>query len=537
MKDVVIIGAGIIGAAVARELARYNLDVLVLEKESDVANGTTKANSAIVHAGYDAKEHTLMAKYNALGNPMFDALCKDLDVPFQRCGSVVLAFSDTEVGYLRKLLERGRVNGVPGLRIVDQHELRQLEPHVSRRAVAGLYAETAGIVGAWELAIALLENAVENGVQVRLQQEVVGISHITPKSSSGAEGYRITMRCGVTGTLSSIDAHTIINAAGVYADTIHNMVAEPAFSITPRRGEYYVLDKSQESLVKHVVFQCPTAMGKGVLITPTVHGNMLLGPDAEDVEQKDDTATSAQQLAYVKSRVSQSVDNIPFHEVIRTFAGLRAQSDQDDFILEEAKGATLFFDVAGIRSPGLSAAPAIGMAVADMVVAKLGDLLQAPHCKGHSKGRSDSHGKPHASRHKITKKSNFQPKRVQKVFMKLSSKEQAQLVQENPAYGRMVCRCEHITEGEIIDAIRRPLGATTVDGIKRRCRPGTGRCQGGFCAPRVQEILARELGLPMEQVVMDRPSSYILTGATKSAVSTRLHDSANPTNSAQGDAL
>ncbi len=475
MYDVAIIGAGVIGASVARELSKYNLNVVVIEKENDVSNGTTKANSAIVHAGYDAHEGTLMAKYNALGNAMFHEICEELSVPFERCGSLVLAFSEEEREHLDLLYKRGIVNGIPEMELLEKDEIKKMEPNISDKVVAALHAKTAGIVGPWELTIAMLENAAENGVSIELNQDVVDIEKIET-------GYKIITQ------EKNFEAKVVINASGVYADKIHNMVSEETFKIKPRRGQYFVMDKIQGELVGQVIFQCPTELGKGILVTPTVHGNLLLGPDAQDMDDRDDISTTTEQLEFVKEHAVKSVPGIHFRDSIRSFAGLRAEGDRGDFIIEEAPGAPMFFDVAGIKSPGLSAAPAIGVDVAKMAVEKLGE---------------------------VSEKANFNPRREQIIFMELNAEEKKALIKKNPQYGRVICRCENITEGEIVSSIHRKVGAKTVDGVKKRCRPGMGRCQGGFCGPRVQEILARELNVSLEEIVLDKKNSYILTGETK----------------------
>ncbi len=475
MYDVAIIGAGVIGASIARELSKYKLKIVVIDKEADVANGTTKANSAIVHAGYDCKPDTLMAKYNVIGNEMFDRLCSELDVPFKRCGSLVLAFEEEEKKHLEELLERGRRNGVPKLSILEKKELLELEKNLSGKVLAGLHARTAGIVGPWELTIALIENALVNGVDLLLDNEVTSIDK--------QDNIFVIGTCNK----NRIESKIVINASGVYADTIHNMIGAKEYEIKARRGQYFIMDKSQGKLIERVIFQCPSKIGKGVLVAPTVHGNLLVGPDAEDIDDKDDVSTTRERLNFVREKAVKSIDKIEFRESIRNFAGLRAESSRGDFIVEESN-IDNFFDVAGIKSPGLSAAPAIGLDLTRMVIEKLGN---------------------------VEKKRNFVAKRKQIVFMELNPKEKTKLIREKPEYGRVICRCENITEGEIIDAIRRPLGATTIDGIKKRCRPGMGRCQGGFCGPRVQEILARELKVKLEEIVLDKKNSYILTGETK----------------------
>jgi glycerol-3-phosphate dehydrogenase len=474
--DIIIVGAGVTGCLIARELSRYQLKVLLLEKHSDVADETTKANSAIVHAGFDAAPGSLKARFNAQGNACYETLCQELCVPFKRIGSLVLALSAEEAPALQVLLERGRSNGIPGLELLSGAEVRRREPNLSRNVVQALYAPTAGIVGPWDLAIAAAENAVNNGVGLLLDTEVTGIQRTS-------DGYR------VTAGNKTLTARVVINCAGLFADRIHNLVAEPAFRIQYRRGEYFVLDRKEGGLVNHVIFQCPSDKGKGVLISPTVHGNLLIGPNAQEVPAPDQLETTAQGLDEVRRAAMRSSERIAFQAVITSFAGLRATSDTHDFVIGEAKGAPGFFDVAGIESPGLTAAPAIALHVVELVRGRLGGL------------------KPNAAFHGV--------RRPLVRFAQLSSEQKAAWIRKDARYGRIVCRCESITEGEIVDAIHRHAGATTLDGVKRRLRPGMGRCQGGFCGPRVVEILARELGVPMTEVRKDGPASVLLTGPTK----------------------
>ena len=476
MQDILIIGAGVIGGSIARELSKYNLDVVVVDKEADVANGTTKANSAIVHAGYDAIEGTLMAKYNVLGNAMFDKLSKELDFPFKRIGSLVVANSEDEREHIEDLLKRGIENNIPNIRIIEKEELKKIEPKINKDAVAALLAPTGGIVGPWEMTIALFENAVDNGVKLDLNTEVLKIEKING-------GYSVVTN------KRDYEVSCVINASGVYADKIHNMVAKETFKIIPRRGQYFVLDKTQGELVNHVIFQCPTKLGKGVLVTPTVHGNVLVGPDAEDLECRENLATTSERLDFVREHALKSIEELNFREGIRNFAGLRAQPSINDFIVEEVEEARGFIDVAGIKSPGLSSAPAIALDVVEIAKEILGDVKLNKEFKANRR--------PHFE------------------FISETSEKKAELIYEDRRYGNMICRCENITEGEIVDSIHRNVGATTVDGVKKRCRPGMGRCQGGFCGPRIQEILARELGKSLEEIVLDKADSYILTGETK----------------------
>ncbi|WP_432204575.1 NAD(P)/FAD-dependent oxidoreductase [Cetobacterium somerae] len=469
MYDILIIGAGVIGTGIARELSKYNLKVAVLEKDTDVANETTKANSAIVHGGYDAKEGSLMAKLNVLGNSLYEDLCNELSVPFKRNGSLVLAFNDEEVEHLKVLYNRGIINKVPGLSIIDAKKLKEIEPNIDEKAIAALHCSSAGIVSPWELAEALIDNAVENGVDLFLNTEVKNIEKID-------DTFYVTTNSGI------FHGKHIFNCAGVFADIIHNMIAPKAYTILPRKGEYFVLDKNQGKRVNQTVFQCPSKLGKGILVTPTVHGNLLVGPDAQDINDRYDVSTATDRLDYIKFKGSHSIKDINFRENIRTFAGIRAESDRGDFIVEESsvKG---FYDIAGIKSPGLSAAPAIALAALD--------LLKENGIN-------------------LNKKEDFKSPRKHTLFMHLSSEEKAKKIEEDNRFGRIICRCEMITEGEIVEAIHRPVKATTMDAVKRRCRPGSGRCQGGFCGPRVQEIIARELNEDIKDVILDKANSYIL---------------------------
>ncbi len=475
MYDVAIIGSGVIGNSIFRELTKYNLKVVVLEKEKDVSMGTSKANSAIVHAGYDPKEGTLMAKYNVAGNEMFEDLCKELSVPFKRNGSLIIAFNDEDMKTVQALYENGTKIGVKDLQILSKEQVLEKEPNLNQEIFGALYAPTGGIVGPFEYTIALAENAVANGGEIKLEKEVVAIEK--------NDTFKITTKDG-----EIIESKFVINAAGLYADKIHNLVCKESFKIVPRSGEYFVMDKTQGNVVSHTIFQCPSKLGKGVLVTPTVHGNLLVGLDARDIEDKDDVGTLAEGLNEVRDASMRTTNKVNFREIIRSFAGLRANPDTGDFIVEENDEVKGFIDVAGMKSPGLSSAPAIALDVVE--------ILKESGCK-------------------LDKKSDFKAKREQIHFMELSAKEKAELIKKNPQYGRMVCRCESITEGEIVDAIKRSIGIPSLDSIKRRCRPGMGRCQGGFCGPRVREIIARECNVPLEDVVQEKSSSYILLGKTK----------------------
>lgn len=470
--DVCIIGAGVVGAAIARELSRYDLKVCVVEKEEDVCSGTSKANSAIVHGGFDAVPGTVKAKMNVRGAQLIRELSRTLDFAYKQNGSLVLCFDEESMPKLRELYDRGVKNGVEGLRILTGDETRELEPALSKEVVAALHAPTAGIVCPFNMTIALAENAAVNGAEFRFLTEVKEVKR-------EGEGYVLSTDKG------DIQTRYVVNAAGVYADALHNQVSGKKLHITPRRGEYVLMDKEVGGLVKSTVFQLPTKLGKGVLVTPTVHGNLLVGPNAVDVGDKEDTETTADGTADIKARALLSVPNIPYNKAITGFSGLRAHEDGDDFVIGECADAPGFFDAAGIESPGLTSAPAIGEYVARLVAEKAGA------------------GK---------KESFVETRKGIPEVAKLPPEERSALIRERPDYGTIVCRCENVSEGEIVDAIRRPLGARSMDGIKRRVRQGMGRCQGGFCTPVALDILARELGVPVEQIAKNRPGSELLRG-------------------------
>lgn len=478
MYDVIIIGAGVSGAAAARELSRYNAKVCVIEKEEDVCCGTSKANSAIVHAGYDAKEGSLMAKLNVRGNALMEQLSKDLDFPFKRIGSLVVCKDEEDMPNLKALYDRGVANGVPGLRILSKEEVHEMEPNLEDDICAALYAPSAGIVCPFNLNIALAENANVNGVEFKFDTEV------TDLKKSG-DIWEVHTNQGV------FETKYVVNAAGVYADKFHNMVSEKKIHITPRRGDYCLLDKSAGSHVSHTVFALPGKYGKGILISPTVHGNLLLGPTAIDIEDKEGTNTTREGLDQVIAGANLNVKNIPMRQVITSFAGLRAHEDGHEFIIEEVADAKGFIDCAGIESPGLTSSPAIGEMVADLLKEKM-----------HLEEKKDFIA---------TRKGVLNPNT-------LSKEERAALIKEKPEYGNIICRCEMITEGEIIDAIRRPLGAKSLDGVKRRTRAGMGRCQAGFCSPRTMEILARERGVSQSEITKSGGNSRIIVGTNKDSL-------------------
>lgn len=480
MYDVAIIGAGVVGSAVARELSKYKVNAVVIEAGEDVCSGTSKANSAIIHAGFDAVPGTLKAKVNVRGNEMMDELAKDLEISFKRNGSLVVRTESQDRAGLETLLDRAMKNNVPGVRIIDRDELLSMEPNIADDVVEALYAPTGAIVCPFEMTMAFAENACENGVEFLLETSVKEIKKLD-------NGYTISVE-KADGTTETIEAKTVVNAAGVYADELNNMVSSNKLEIIARKGEYMLLDKTAGNHVSHTIFQLPSAMGKGVLVTPTVHGNLLVGPTAVDVEDKEAVNTTLDGLDYLPKASALSVKNVPLRQVITSFAGLRAHEVNDDFVIGEAEDAKGFYNAAGIESPGLSSAPAI----AEMLVEEIAKALSL--------------------------EANPDFKKTRKGVIHLADKtleERNALIKENPAFGNIICRCEMITEGEILDAIHRPLGARSLDAVKRRTRAGMGRCQAGFCSPRTMEIINRELGLPMDQVSKSGGKSTFIVGRNK----------------------
>ncbi len=471
MYDVLIIGAGVTGSTIARELSRYKLKLAVIEKEIDICEGTSKANSGIVHAGFDAEPGSLKAKLNVLGNEKMEELSKELDFAFRRNGSLVVCFDEEGKEGLEKLLEQGKENGVKKLSIITGDEARKLEPALSDNVKYALLAEMGGIVCPFGLTIALAENAFVNGAEFMLDTAVTGIT----KTDAG---YKVET------TKGTFETKVVVNAAGVYADKLHHMVSNTPLEIIARKGEYCLYDKQLGKTVDHTIFQLPTKLGKGVLVTPTVHGNLLLGPTATDIPDKEGVNTTSEGLDQVSRKAAESLKALPSGRMmITSFAGLRAHEVNGDFIIGEAGDAEGFFDVAGIESPGLTCAPATGEYVADLVAKKLN----------------------------LEKKDDFIAKREGiKHISELSSEEKSELIKKDPSYAVVVCRCETVTEGEILDAIRRPLGAKTLDGIKRRTRAGMGRCQAGFCTPKTMELISKELGIPQEEILKAGRGSNVL---------------------------
>ena len=478
MYDVVIIGAGVSGSASARELSRYKVNACVIEKTEDVCSGTSKANSGIVHAGFDAPEGSLMAKLNVEGNLMMEELSKELDFPFKKNGSLVICLSEEDMPKLKELYDRGIRNGVKELKILNKEEVLELEPNITDDVYAALYAPTGGIVCPFGLNIALAENANTNGIEFRFNTEAQDIEKIDG-------GFIIKTNQG------DIKTKYIVNAAGVYADKFHNMVSQNKINITARKGEYCLLDKTAGNHVSRTIFELPGKMGKGVLVSPTAHGNLIVGPTSTDIDDKEGVNTTREGLDTVIGKSSMNVKNIPMRQVITSFSGLRAHEDNHEFIIKELEDAKGFIDCAGIESPGLTSSPAIGKMVADILKEKL-NLEENPNFVGTRKGILDPNT--------------------------LSLEERNQLIKEQPAYGNIICRCEMITEGEIIDAIRRPLGAKSLDGVKRRTRAGMGRCQAGFCSPKTMDILERELSISMFDITKAGGESNMVLGLVKDSI-------------------
>ena len=471
MYDVVVIGAGVVGASVARELSKYKLKTLVLDKENDVGNVTSMANSAIVHSGYDPKPGTKKAFHNVRGNKLYDDIARDLDVEFKRIGSLTCAINEEELEVIEHYLPRAKENNVE-VKLLNKEETKKIEPFISDNVIASLYAPSAGIINPFELTVALMENAMDNGVELKLNSEVVNVSKTN-------NGYLVET------DKEKIETKVVINSAGLYSDKIAKMVGIDTFEIKPRKGEYFVLDHFKKPFVSCVIFPTPTTKGKGILVTPTTHGNYLVGPSSEWVEDKEDLSTDKLTLDAVRSKSSTLVSNIPFQYMIRQFSGLRATGSTGDFIIENHDG---FIVLGGIESPGLASAPSIALEVIDLVKENI----------------------------TLEENNNFNPvRRKVNRLSKMSEEERNSLIKTDPRYGRIVCRCESISEGEVVDAIRRNAGATTVKGVKKRCRPGFGKCQGGFCEPLIVEILARELNKDPMDIRYDTNKAYILQSETK----------------------
>ena len=474
MYDVVIIGAGVIGGMLARQLSRYQLQVCLLEKENDVAAGASKANSGIIHGGYDPVPGTLKAKLNTAGvEPLFRA-AKELNVPCRRNGSMVCAFSEDEESLLQELYEQGIQNATPDMELLTGNAARALEPKLSAAVTKVLYVPNAGIISPYELTVAAVGNAMDNGAALLRNFEVTAI-----EQKDGC--IQVTAANGET-----VWGRYAVNCAGAHSDKIETMVGDGFFQIIPRAGEYMLLDKTDGETVRHTLFQCPTANGKGILVSPTVHGNLLIGPTATAVASPDCKDTTPEGLAQVQQLAAKSVPSVNFRQVITSFTGVRASVKGGDFILQPSGKMPGLIHAGAIDSPGLTCC----VSIADHLIG----LLQNQGLQ-------------------LQEKEAWNPHRADPcAFQKMTLKEKDAYIKENPDYGKIVCRCEGISEGEILQAIRQNPGAMDIDGVKRRTRSGMGRCQGGFCGPYVMELLSRELGIPMEQVTKKGGKSFLLEG-------------------------
>ena len=474
MIDIAVIGAGVVGCAVARSLTKYNLSVEVFEKASDVADGTSKANSGIVHSGHDAAPGSLKAKYNLLGNEMYGELCRQLSVPYKNNGTLVLAFSDEQLQEVDRLVEQSVVNGVKGVRRISAAELFEMEPSLNPAAVGALYAPTGGIVSPYEMTVALAENAAKNGAVFHLDCQVTGIE----KEDGGFK---------ITAGGNTYHARAVVNCAGLFADEINNIISQKKYKITARRGEYVILDRRNEGRVKAAVFQLPHKLlsghTKGIVIAPTAEGTIMLGPTATDVEDKNARENTQSGFSEVLTGAALSWPDFPRGDIIGGFSGLRAHPEGNDFVIGEAEDVPGFYNCLGIESPGLTSAPAIAEDVALWAANRL-----------------------HAEKNEKFDGTRAMPK----PFREMTDAERAAAIERDPEYGRIVCRCETVTEAEIRAAIRAPIGARTLDAVKRRTRAGMGRCQSGFCSTRVIEILAQELHCSPLDITKDGAGSELL---------------------------
>ena len=475
--DILIVGAGITGTALARELSRYSTDVLVVDRGADIAEGATKANSGIVHAGYDAVPGTLKARFNVQGASLFPDLCKALSVPYKKCGAFVIGFDGKDLETLEALLQRGLRNGVKKLRLLTREEALALEPSLNPDISGALDVPESAIVSPYELAYALADDAALNGVSFRFNRTISAVEKTE-------EGWVVHTEEG-----EAITCRTFVNCSGASGAALHNSISDLPLQMTHRRGQYYLLDRAPELPFSRTVFQCPSVMGKGVLVSPTVHGNLLLGPNAEDISDPLDTATTAAGLSEVLEKARRTWPALSVRTNITNFSGIRAHLLTDDFLVGPVSGAPGAFEAIGIESPGLSSAPAIGLFLSAMIAESLS----------------------------LPKKQDLVPLPLRPVpFHDMTDAQRAAAVRENPEYGNIVCRCECVTEAEVRQAIRRPVGARTIDGVKRRTRAGMGRCQGGFCSPRVAQIISEETGVPLRDITKDGGNSYLLSGSLTS---------------------
>jgi len=476
MHDIAIIGGGIIGCTIARELSKYDLRLILLEKTSDVGAGATMANSAIVHSGWDPEDGTLKAALNVAGSRMYEDFCRELGVSFVRSSALVVATSEEEETTLRARYARAVTRDIPAT-LLNRDEAHAAEPNLSDNVTLAMELPTTAIINPWETAIACAEEASMNGAEFRLLTELTGAERVIDGERSF---FLLQTNDGV------FESRTVINCAGLFADRVAALFEETVdFSITPRRGEYFVVDKLAHPVVRRVIYPVPSSVGKGILATPTVDGNLLLGPNALDIDDRDGIETTAEGMSFVLAKIGRTVTGVPGDRLIRQFAGLRAKGNGGDFWIGPSATIPGLFHVACIDSPGLSSAPAIPSYLIENYLAKMFPFVA---------------------------KSAYQHRRPTLRLDRMSPVDREALVRSDPSFAEMICRCEHITKGEILDAIRRPLGARTVKGVKKRARPGMGRCQGGFCEPRVVAILAEELGIDPTEITYDGPSAKLFAG-------------------------
>ena len=474
MFDVAVIGAGVVGGMIARKLSSYKLSVCLLEKANDVATGATKANSAIVHAGFDAKEGSLKALLNVKGSEMMEQVAKELGVKYENNGSLVIGFNKDDEKTINELYERGVKNGVKNLEVIGKDRIKSLEKNISDNVTCALYAPTGAIICPYDLTIAAIGNAMDNGVELKCNFEVKEIK----KNNDVFE---------IISDNETVNSKFVINAAGLYSDSIAAMVGDNSFKINPRRGEYILLDNECGNLVSHTIFRTPSKMGKGILVSPTVDKNLLLGPTSVDIEDKEDKSTTAEGFAHIIKEAAENVDGIPFGKAITSFCGLRATGSTGDFIINSPVEG--FINAAGIESPGLSASPAIAEYIADILE---GQGLKLENDENYNPNRKSMHA-----------------------FREMSIEEKNNIIKKDPSFGKIVCRCETVTEGEILEAIRTNPRPSDLDGVKRRTRAQMGRCQGGFCGPYIVELLSKELNIPYEKVTKFGGESLVNTGKTK----------------------
>ncbi len=468
MKDIIVIGAGVVGCSIARELSKYNLNIMIIDKNQDVAEGISKANSGIIHGGYNEKKGTLKAKLNLEGNEMMDDLAKELEFPFKRNGALVLAFDEEELKRLEELKSNGEDLGVKGLKILDKNQVLSMEKNINEDVLGALYVKSSGIVSPYEMTLAFGENAFENGVEFNLGQEVIDINKEN-------DIYNIYLKNGET-----LKTKIVINASGLGGAFINNLVSKEKYNINAIKGEYCLFDKVAGTMCEKTLFQVPSKLSKGVLVTPTVDGNLLVGPNAKSSQN---IKTSREGIDEILDKSKKTMKNIPLARVLNTFSGLRPKTEYEDFIISEAKDMVNFINVIGIDSPGLTAAPAIAKYVVNLLSNKIS----------------------------LEKKENFKSNRSKMIRMsELSLEEKNEIISKNPSYGKMICKCEFVTEGEIIDAIRRPLGAKTLDGIKRRTRAMMGGCQGVGCMIPISIILSEQLGIDISEVNKNSNSSIVV---------------------------